>query len=440
HIGDDAFVAGVNDYLRSHEFGNGELAEFLTAMESTSGGSLEGWADAWLRTSGADRLAVDTSGVLTRTAPPAQPAWRPHTLDVAAFSSGAEVLREPVVLDAGTDVLTIAGVGGLPRGSLVVPNAGDLTWAEVTLDEASLARLAAELSSVPDATARSVVWVSLLGSLARAEVDPRVVLDVFEGAWWQESDAAVLSRVSTLVLGSLVPMFLPPEEQEEALQRVADSADRLLERASGTAGARGDGLAVVAARVLARASADTDRLRRWASGDGIPGALAGDADFRWIVQRRLAALGELTEEAIETAEAADRSLAGRLAAYGVRAVRPTHEAKEWAWATLRDDADLSNYAALEVASSFWVARDRDLLRPYVDGVGDLIVGMSARMGDDALSRVVAALHPTRLVEDGSALASAAMLARDDLTPGVRRALVDADHLLREGLKSRRTFG
>ncbi len=440
HIGDDAFVAGVKHYLRSHEFGNGELAEFLAAMESASGGSLEAWADAWLRTSGADRLALDTSGVLTRTAPPAHPARRPHTFDVAAFTDGAEVLREPVALDAGTDVLTIAGVGDLPAGSLVVPNAGDLTWAEVTLGEASLTRLAGQLSSVPDASARSVVWVSLLGSLARAEVDPRLVLDVFEGAWWQESDAAVLSRVSTLVLGSLVPMFLPPQEQEEALQRVAGSADRLLERASAVGGARGDGLAVLAARVLARASADTPRLRRWAAGDGIPGALAGDADFRWIVLRRLAALGELTEQEIETAEAADRSLAGRLAAYGVRAVRPTSEAKAWAWATLRDDADLSNYAALEVASGFWVARDRDLLRPYVDGVGDLIVGMSARMGDDALSRVVAALHPTRLVEDGSVLASAAMLARDDLTPGVRRALVDADHLLREALRSRRTFG
>ena len=33
-----------------------------------------------------------------------------------------------------------------------------------------------------------------------------------------------------------------------------------------------------------------------------------------------------------------------------------------------------------------------------------------------------------------------MLARDDLTPGVRRAIVDADHELREALESRRRFG
>ncbi len=62
------------------------------------------------------------------------------------------------------------------------------------------------------------------------------------------------------------------------------------------------------------------------------------------------------------------------------------------------------------------------------------------MGDEAVSRVVGAMHPTRLVEEGSLAASTAMLARGDLTPGVRRALVDADHELREALASRRRFG
>jgi aminopeptidase N len=124
----------------------------------------------------------------------------------------------------------------------------------------------------------------------------------------------------------------------------------------------------------------------------------------------------------------------------VRAVRPTTQAKEWAWARLRDDADLSNYAALAIADGFWTAPDAALVRQYVDQVGDLLVGMSARMGDDAVSRVVSAMHPTRLVEEGSLAASTAMLARGDLTAGVRRALVDADHELREALECRRRFG
>jgi aminopeptidase N len=237
-----------------------------------------------------------------------------------------------------------------------------------------------------------------------------------------------------------VPMFLPSVEQEAALARVAGAADALLDRSASADGAEADALAVVAARVWAGAGADIDRLRRWAAGDGIPGPLAGDDDFRWRVLRRLSALDALTDDEIDEAEAADRSLAGSLAALGVRAVRPTAAAKEWAWDRLRDDVRLSNHAALSLAGGFWVAPDPDLVRPYVERVGDLVVGLSSRMGEDALARVVAAIHPTRLVDDATARVSAGLLRRGDLTPGVRREFVDADHMLREALASRRRFG
>ncbi len=93
-----------------------------------------------------------------------------------------------------------------------------------------------------------------------------------------------------------------------------------------------------------------------------------------------------------------------------------------------------------MARAFWAAPDRDLVRGYVPQVGDLLVGLQEQMGDDALERVAGHLHPGALVEPASLEASEALLARDDLTPGVRRALVDADHLLREALASRRRFG
>jgi aminopeptidase N len=333
----------------------------------------------------------------------------------------------------------VPGLADVPTGALVVPNASDLTWAEVALDDATIDALPGNLADVPDACARSVVWGSLLGSVARGEVDPRTVLSTFVAAWPREDSGAVLSRVSLLMTSQVVPLFLPPQEQEGARAQIADSADALLERSAGVEGVSGDALAVLAARVWARTGVDEDRLRRWAAGDGIPAVLVGDDDFRWSVLRRLATLGVLGDDEIEAAEAADRSLAGSLAALGVRAVRPTAQAKEWAWGRLRDDAELSNYAALAIAGGFWTAPDAALLRPYVAQVGDLLVGLSGRMGDDAVSRVVSAMHPTSLVEDGTLEASAAMLARADLTPGVRRALVDANHELREALASRRRF-
>ncbi len=440
HIGDEAFVAGVGDYLRGHAFGNGELAEFLDAVARAAGRDLDDWAQAWLRTAGADRLALGRDGVLTRTTPAQHPADRPHTLDVAAFDGEQEVLREQVVLDGAR--VTVPGVADLPDGVLLVPNARDLTWAEVALDDTTVHGVVTGLADLPDPMARTVVWTSLLGGMHRAEVDPRRLLEVVENSWAREDDASVLSRVAAAVTGSVVPLFLRPEEREEALERVAGAADELADRADGADGADGGtaaGLALAAARVWARSGSEVARLHHWAAGEGLPAALAGDDDFRWLVLRRLSALDALSEDELAAAEAADRSLAGRLAALGVRAVRPTAEAKEWTWSHLHDDAELSNYAALELARGFWSAPEPELVRPYVDRVGGLLAHLGERMGEDALSRVATALHPKPLVEEATLSASTAMLERDDLSPGVRRALLDEDHVLREALASRRRF-
>ena len=437
HIGDEAFVAGVGDYLRGHAFGNGELAEFLDAVARAAGRDLDDWAQAWLRTAGADRLALGRDGVLTRTTPAEHPAERPHTLDVAAFDGEQEVLREQVVLDGAR--VEVPGVADLPPGVLLVPNARDLTWAEVALDDATVHGAVTGLADLPDPMARTVVWTSLIGGMHRAEVDPRRLLEVVENSWAREDDASVLSRVAAAVTGSVVPLFLRPEERDEALERVAGAADELADRADGADGNAAAGLALAAARVWARSGSDVARLHRWAAGEGLPPALARDDDFRWLVLRRLSALDALTDDELTAAEEADRSLAGRLAALGVRAVRPTAEAKEWAWSRLHDDAELSNYAALELARGFWAAPEPELVRPYVDRVGDLLAHLGERMGEDALSRVATALHPKPLVEEASLSASTAMLERDDLSPGVRRALLDEDHVLREALASRRRF-
>jgi len=61
------------------------------------------------------------------------------------------------------------------------------------------------------------------------------------------------------------------------------------------------------------------------------------------------------------------------------------------------------------------------------------------MGEDALSRVATALHPKAVVEEATLAASEALVSRPGLSPGVHRALLDQDHVLREALASRRRF-
>ncbi len=66
--------------------------------------------------------------------------------------------------------------------------------------------------------------------------------------------------------------------------------------------------------------------------------------------------------------------------------------------------------------------------------------MAAWVGEDALATVARLAYPARAVEQDTLELSAAALAREDLTPAVRRAMVDADSQLREALRSRATFG
>src|SRR5699024_9452805 len=134
------------------------------------------WARAWLTTAGLDTIgAAQTPDGLqvTRTRPMQRPAQRPHTLDVAGWTDGEQVLYAEAIL--GADEVTVA-TPSAGQAALLLPNAGDLTWARSTLSPQTLAALPTQLPQVGDPQHRAVVWVALADALATATVDPRLVV------------------------------------------------------------------------------------------------------------------------------------------------------------------------------------------------------------------------------------------------------------------------
>ncbi len=433
HIGDDAFVAGVTAYLREHAFGNGELRQFLGAMEAASGRDLKSWSAAWLETAGADTIATELGGHVLRETPPDHPADRAHTFDVAGWTDGVETFRVPLTITqerSRDEALAVA-----PPAAFVVPNASDLTWADVELAAASLNSMAEQLQQVPDPLARAVAWSALLGGVAKARVDPRLALDVFTASATKETNDSLLSRVGVLLTDRIVRAFLPPEAAESALGRISGVGLRVLRDAQ-----PGSSRAINAARLVARTTADEERLEAWLAGQHLPEGLEGDVEFRWIVAGNLAGRGLLDEVGIETVRRADDTLSGRLSALEARAAIPDPASKGWAWTELTTNPRTSNYEALALARGFWVAPDQGLVAPYVARYPEAMVRMQGWMGDDALSRVVSLAFPGGLVTDATAAMSGGMLARTDLTPGVRRALVDAVAAFEEARRSRAAFG
>jgi aminopeptidase N len=434
HIGDDAFIAGVSAYLREHSYGNGTLADFMGFMEKASGKDLADWTRAWLMTAGVDVLAVDkATGTVERTVPQAFPADRPHTLDVAGFSGGAEVFRVPVTTAGGSTV--VPELAAAPGADLVVPNAGDLTWATVALDDATIAAVPEQLGTVPDAQARAVLWVSLLDGVCLGRVDPRTMVRTVASAWPQEDNSSILNRTAASLLGRVIPTFLPPEEQDAAEQVVARAAAAVLDSA-----VPGSTRALVAARTVARTSTDEALLRAWAAGTDRPQGLEDDSDFGWIVVRNLASHGLAGRDLIEATRERDDTLQGRLSALMAGASMPGADAKEWAWAELTTNRSRSNYELNALAQGFWVSGGPEVLRPYAARYFADVPAMSGWVGDDALARVATLAYPARVVEEDTAALSRAALQREDLTAAVRRSVVDGQSELEEALRSRAAFG
>jgi aminopeptidase N len=441
HIGDAAFIAGVSDYLHSHAYGNAALADFLGAMERASGKDLQGWADAWLRTAGLDAISVETAtdeGVVTsatmrRIPPAAYPADRPHSFDIAGFSGGTEVFR--VVTTVDRDETPLPELVGARAANMVIPNAADLTWANIKLDAATLAAAPTELLAVPHAQARAVVWTALIDGVALAEIDPRHLLAVLATSWAGERHQSIINRVGLQMTLRTIPQFIPVSEQAGAFAVMAKAAASMLAESE-----PGSSRALVAARYLATSSADEDLLHRWASGEQLPEGLIGDADFRWVVLDNLARRGAIGPVEIDAALDRDDTMSGNLKALQAKASAPDATAKVWAWEQLTGEHGRSNHELNALAAGFWHATDHDVLRPYVARYFTDVPALSGRVGEDALATVAALAYPSSVVEASTAEQSAAALQRSDLTSSVRRAIVDADSQLREALASRAAFG
>lgn len=133
-------------------------------------------------------------------------------------------------------------------------------------------------------------------------------------------------------------------------------------------------------------------------------------------------------------EQADGSLTGHLAALTARAAIPEPAAKEAAWGAVAADPAASNYEVVAISLGLWTPST-----PRVDPgphrtLPEAIVGMQGWMGDDALGRLVLTAYPC-LVGERTAAMTEQMLARTDLTPGVRRALIDIGHRHEEAMRS-----
>ncbi|MET8912263.1 aminopeptidase N [Micromonospora sp. NPDC004551] len=440
-VGDEPFLAGLNAHFAKHRFGNATLADLLESLSAASGRDLADWAERWLRRPQVNTLRMETAvnadgrwteAAVVQTAPEAHPVLRPHRIGVARHVAGAPVHHFEVDIDPAADRgrTVLAELVGQPATGLLLPNAGDLTFAKIRLDPASADAVPMVLPGLADPLARALLWGESLDAATDGERPVTSVVALIAAALPAETEVIIAEDVLTLSR-NLVDRYLDPLARDAALLRIAGACATLLAGAPA-----GGSLQLAAARGLIDATTDTGLLAGWLAGEGVPEGLAVDADLRWALLHRLVVLGAAGEPEIAAEAATDRSATGAERAASCRAALPDPDAKRAAWEIVIHNTELSNRLVEATAEGFWQPEQAELTAGYVERYfADMPAAARLRTPWTA-DRVAALAFPRFAVAQTTRELAAALLARDDLTPGLRRRVVDLDDDLRRALVAR----
>jgi aminopeptidase N len=421
-LGDDAFFAGLRAFFLEHQFANASLADLLAALSRASGVDLDEWSRRWLCAAGVNTIepVITPSGRLELRQHGAP--LRPHRMAVAAYTADGLLARAELTLTGAS--AAVDGFDGLAGRDdvLVLVNDGDLTYAKVRLLDP--APLAAVLPTLPGPQARALVWGAATDAVRDGLAAPADFLALVEAALPSETETEVFEEVVSFTLHSLARRGLVPFEP------LADACRRAL-----AAAAAGSGYQVATARALVSCApaADADLLAGWLAGRAVPAGLVVEADLRWRLLERLAALTASPSvdpapviAAIEAEVRRDPSERGLEHAAACRAALADVTAKAQAWDAIVNTG--GSRIARASAAAFWQPGQEAITDPYVERFFTDMPTMLRRLPQHAALKVLQGAFPTY---HRDALTPAdELLARPDLDPSLRREIGDAADELR----------
>ncbi|MFE9770152.1 aminopeptidase N [Streptomyces sp. NPDC005931] len=427
-LGEKDFLDGINTHFTRHRFANATLTDFIDSLAAATDRDVHAWADAWLRTSGVDRL---TASVESRpgewTLALDREGSRPHRVTVGVYdrdlSDGRTlVLRERYETDVPHVRVPEPRAGTRP--ALVVPNDLDLTYAKVRLDEVSLETALRGLSGIPDALTRAVVWNTLRDMVRDGELEPGTYLATAGTHLPEETDLAIAQGVLAFTSVHIADRYLAPGERPAALSTLSTLCRDLIRR---TEDGDHPGLRLIAVRHFIDTAAHPETITAWLAEGTVPGGPELDPELRWRVLSRLAVLGATDEDAIAAELERDPSASGREAAARCRAALPDEDAKARAWEAMfgsDERTELSNYLFTATAQGFWQPEQAELLRPYVPRYYKDAVALAARRGPAIAEAAGRWAFPAHAVDAENLKLGEKCLRKADPIPALRRKLVD----------------
>ena len=351
-VGDDNFRTGLRDYFQRFRWDNATLADFLGALEKSSGRDLTAWSREWLETPGMNTLKPDpvvaegrvrelrvrqTVAPLTRTPenPEGRYTLRSHRIGIGFYHLADGTLRRTseAQIDISGEVTSIADAAliGADDPDLILVNDNDLTFAKLRFDERSLTTLTGHLSAIDDVLSRSLCWAALWDMTRDAELPAHRFVELTASHAPAETEVAVLERLIVQGIAAIDRFAAPDSDHKRTLRRrLADAARQAMDNATPGSGQQ---LAWFRGAIaLATDDADLDWLENLLDDKVTIASLPLDRDLRWLILGRLGSCDRPSIDArIDDELVRDTSDIGRRRALAARAARPTASAKADAW-------------------------------------------------------------------------------------------------------------
>ncbi|MFD5027637.1 aminopeptidase N [Streptomyces sp. NPDC058373] len=439
HVGDEALRAGLRAYFDRHAYSTATVADFVAAMSEAAGTDLTGWAESWLHSANVNTLTPEitvaegriTAAAVRQSAPESHPVLRTHTMDVGLYHpDGSTTVR--VRIDG--ERTELPELVGRPAPAFLLLNDGDLTYAKIAFDPASLAALPKTLPRLSPLN-RAMVWCALLLGVQDGTYPASAHLALVSAMVQEETELSILAEVLEQARNDVADRFLAPRERPAAAARVGAALRRRLARTDPA-----DERLITLFRGLVDFTADTEELAGWLAGEGLPAGLTLDTDLSWRVRYRLTVLGGLDAAAIDAALGAAPVSAAVQFAAKCRAALPDPVAKEQAWEAIVHGSDLSNYELWALAEGFWQPEQTALTEPYVERFFAELPAVARDRGDLVLDLLLRFLYPRYAATPATLAAAERMLAQDGLPVTLRRRVPDHTHDLRRVVAARTAWG
>jgi aminopeptidase N len=427
-VGEDAFFAGVQNYFKTHQWGNTELSDLLAELEATSGRDLVGWSKKWLETAGVNTLRpvieTDAQGIITsfkieQTAPEDWPTIRPHRLAIGVYEAKGESVERihRVECDIDGALSDVPAMVGLHRGDAIVLNDDDLAYAKIRLDDDSLGFALTNLSRFASPLTRALVWGAAWDATRDAEMPARDYRTLVLANLDSETESTTIRTV----LGQLslvTKIYADPATTADAQEVVADTLWRWTTEAD--AGSDAQFQFVKAFASLVTHDAHAANLNALLEGTLKLEGLEIDTDLRWELLGGLVLLGVAGEAEIVAALTNDNTSNGQQAAARLRAMRPSADAKKETFEELVASTELPNLIIRSATMGYNHVNDPAVLDGLVESYFEALLPIWESRTYKIAEYLVEGLYPVSLVNDHIQEATEMWLDTADAPPALRR--------------------